>query len=104
MQILNLRPPEIAAAWSRGDIDGAYVWDPVLAEIKKSGSVLATSADVAQWGGPTFDAWIVSKKFAEAHPDIVTAFVRVTAMRRPPTAPIPRPGGRPRQKPKRSPD
>lgn len=78
VQILNLRPPEIAAAWSRGDIDGAYVWDPVLAEIKKSGSVLATSADVAQWGGPTFDAWIVSKKFAEAHPDIVTAFVRVT--------------------------
>ncbi|RYC10990.1 taurine ABC transporter substrate-binding protein [Ciceribacter ferrooxidans] len=78
VEILNLRPPEIAAAWSRGDIDGAYVWDPVLAEIKKSGTVLATSADVADWGGPTFDAWIVSKKFAEAHPDIVAAFVRVT--------------------------
>lgn len=78
VEILNLRPPEIAAAWSRGDIDGAYVWDPVLAELKKSGTVLATSADVADWGGPTFDAWIVSKKFAEAHPDIVAAFVRVT--------------------------
>ena len=78
VEILNLRPPEIAAAWSRGDIHGAYVWDPVLAEIKKSGSVLATSADVGNWGGPTFDAWIVSKKFAEEHPDIVTAFVKVT--------------------------
>lgn len=78
VEILNLRPPEIAAAWSRGDIDGAYVWDPVLAEIKKSGTVLATSADVADWGGPTFDAWIVSKTFAAAHPDIVAAFVRVT--------------------------
>lgn len=78
VEILNLRPPEIAAAWSRGDIDGAYVWDPVLAEIKKSGTVLATSADVATWGGPTFDAWIVSKKFAEAHPDLVAAFVKVT--------------------------
>ncbi|MBW9064991.1 taurine ABC transporter substrate-binding protein [Rhizobium herbae] len=78
VEILNLRPPEIAAAWSRGDIDGAYVWDPVLAELKKSGTVLATSADVAKWGGPTFDAWIVSKKFADAHPDIVTAFVKVT--------------------------
>lgn len=78
VEILNLRPPEIAAAWERGDIDGAYVWDPVLAVLKKSGKVLATSADVAEWGGPTFDAWIVSKKFAEEHPDVVTAFVKVT--------------------------
>lgn len=78
VEILNLRPPEIAAAWERGDIDGAYVWDPVLSELKKTGSVLATSADVAAWGGPTFDAWIVSKKFAEEHPEIVTGFVQVT--------------------------
>ncbi len=78
VEILNLRPPEIAAAWERGDLDGAYVWDPALAELKKSGKVLATSADVADWGGPTFDAWIVSKKFAEEHPDVVTAFVKVT--------------------------
>ena len=78
VEILNLRPPEIAAAWERGDIDGAYVWDPVPAQLKKSGKVLATSADVADWGGPTFDAWIVSKKFAEDHPDVVTAFVKVT--------------------------
>jgi taurine transport system substrate-binding protein len=78
VEILNLRPPEIAAAWSRGDIDGAYVWDPVLAEIKKTGTVLATSADIGNWGGPTFDAWIVSKTFADAHPDVVAAFVKVT--------------------------
>ncbi|WP_429820787.1 taurine ABC transporter substrate-binding protein [Ensifer sp. B1-9] len=78
VEILNLRPPEIAAAWQRGDIDGAYVWDPVLSEIKKTATVLATSSDVAKWGGPTFDAWIVSKKFAEAHPDVVTGFVKVT--------------------------
>ncbi|WP_237155418.1 taurine ABC transporter substrate-binding protein [Oryzibacter oryziterrae] len=78
LQILNLRPPEIAAAWERGDIDGAYVWDPVLAEIKKTAKVVATSSDVATWGGPTFDAWIVRKEFAEAHPDVVTAFVKVT--------------------------
>lgn len=79
LEILNLRPPEIAAAWERGDIDGAYVWDPVLNQIKTTGgTVLADSADVAEWGGPTFDAWIVRKDFAEANPDIVTAFVKVT--------------------------
>jgi taurine transport system substrate-binding protein len=78
LQILNLRPPEIAAAWERGDIDGAYVWDPVLSQIKKNAKVLADSGDVAEWGGPTFDAWIVSKKFAEEHPEVVTGFVKVT--------------------------
>ena len=78
VQILNLRPPEIAAAWERGDIDGAYVWDPVLSRIKKNAKLLADSGDVAKWGGPTFDAWIVSRKFAEQHPDVVTGFVKVT--------------------------
>jgi taurine transport system substrate-binding protein len=79
LEILNLRPPEIAAAWERGDIDGAYVWDPVLTQIKSTGgTVLADSADVAGWGGPTFDAWIVRKDFAEANPDVVKAFVKVT--------------------------
>jgi len=79
LEILNLRPQEIAAAWERGDIDGAYVWDPVLTQIKTNGgAVLADSADVAEWGGPTFDAWIVRKEFAEQNPDVVKAFVKVT--------------------------
>ncbi|UVC06926.1 taurine ABC transporter substrate-binding protein [Rhizobium sp. TH2] len=78
VEILNLRPPEIAAAWERGDLDGAYVWDPVLSQIKKSATVLADSKNVADWGGPTFDAWIVSKKFASEHPDLVAQFVKVT--------------------------
>ncbi|AGT11055.1 taurine ABC transporter substrate-binding protein [Paracoccus aminophilus] len=79
VNLLNLRPQEIAAAWERGDIDGAYIWDPVLNQIKTTGgTVLADSADVAKWGAPTFDAWIVRKDFATAHPDLVTAFVKVT--------------------------
>lgn len=79
VELLNLRPQEIAAAWERGDIDGAYVWDPVLTQIKSTGgTVLADSADVAQWGGPTFDAWIVRKDYADQHPDVVQAFVKVT--------------------------
>ena len=41
VEILNLRPPEIAAAWQRGDIDAAYVWDPALGQIRTSGRVIA---------------------------------------------------------------
>lgn len=80
LEIINLRPPEIAAAWERGDIDGAYVWDPVLTQIKSTGgAVLADSTDVAEWGGPTFDAWIVRKDYADQYPEIVKAFVKTTA-------------------------
>jgi len=78
VEILNLRPTEIAAAWLRGDIDAAYVWDPALGKAKETGTVLTDSAQVAKWGAPTFDAWIVRKDFAKSHPDFVTAFVKIT--------------------------
>jgi taurine transport system substrate-binding protein len=79
LELLNLRPADIGAAWERGDIDGAYVWDPVLNQIKTTGGkVIVDSAEVASWGAPTFDAWIVRKEFADANPEIVTAFVKVT--------------------------
>ncbi|WP_421193457.1 glycine betaine ABC transporter substrate-binding protein [Aeromonas enteropelogenes] len=40
LQIINLQPPAIIAAWQRGDIDGAYVWAPALNELSKEGKVL----------------------------------------------------------------
>ncbi|AZC28279.1 Taurine-binding periplasmic protein TauA [Pseudomonas chlororaphis subsp. piscium] len=78
VQILNLAPPAIIAAWKRGDIDATYVWDPALGVAKENGKVLITSGELAQFGAPTFDAWIVRKDFAEKHPEIVTAFAKVT--------------------------
>ncbi len=79
VEILNLRPPEIAAAWTRGDIDAAYVWDPALGQIKETGKVILDSAEVADWGAPTFDAWIVRKDYAAEHPEAVRGFVAETA-------------------------
>lgn len=78
VEILNLRPPEIAAAFERGDIDAAYVWDPALGQIKTSGKVILDSSQVAAWGAPTFDAWIVRTEFAQTHPEAVREFVKVT--------------------------
>jgi len=78
LRILNLRPPEIAAAWQRGDIDAAYVWDPALGKIKESGTVLVTSTEVAGWGAPTFDAWIARADLIAADPETVQAFADVT--------------------------
>lgn len=74
--IVNLQPPAIAAAWARGDIDGAYVWAPAVNELEKTGKVLTDSSQVGKWGSPTLDVWVVRKDFAQAHPEIVTAFAR----------------------------
>ncbi|MCU1716705.1 taurine ABC transporter substrate-binding protein [Pseudomonas sp. 5P_3.1_Bac2] len=78
VQIINLAPPAIIAAWKRGDIDGTYVWDPALGVAKESGKVLITSGELGKLGAPTFDGWVVRKDFAEKHPDAVRAFAKVT--------------------------
>lgn len=76
VQILNLQPPAIIAAWQRGDIDGAYVWAPAVNELEKDGTVLTDSAQVGKWGAPTLDVWVVRKDFAKAHPEVVEAFAK----------------------------
>jgi len=78
VEIVNLAPPAIIAAWQRGDIDATYVWDPALGKAKESGKVLITSGELSKLGAPTFDAWIVRKDFAEKHPEIVSAFAKTT--------------------------
>ncbi|AOY94571.1 taurine ABC transporter substrate-binding protein [Cupriavidus sp. USMAA2-4] len=80
VKIMNMRPPEVAAAWERGDIDATFIWDPVLAKVKRSGKVLVTSGQIAaQTGKSTFDGMIANKKFAHDNPDFMVKFVRVLA-------------------------
>ena len=50
--ILNMRPPEIAAAWERGDIDATFIWDPVLAKVKGNGKVIDSAARIAEESRP----------------------------------------------------
>lgn len=76
VEILNLQPPAIIAAWQRGDIDGAYVWAPAVNELEKDGTVLTDSAQVGKWGAPTLDVWVVRKDFAQLHPEVVEAFAK----------------------------
>ena len=80
VKILNLRPPEVAAAWERGDIDATYIWDPVLAKVKKSGKVLITSGEVARESGKaTFDGFAVNRKFAQDNGAFLVGLVKVLA-------------------------
>jgi len=79
VNVMNLRPPEIAAAWERGDIDAAFIWDPVLSKIKANGKVLATSGSIGKKGYPTFDGMVVSAKWAAANEGFMVALVKALA-------------------------
>jgi len=66
--IIDLEPPDIQAAWTRGDIDAAYVWTPVLAEIQKTGTTLITSRQLAGKGKVTADLAVATTKFSTTYP------------------------------------
>jgi taurine transport system substrate-binding protein len=78
VQVLAIPQPNIVAAYKRGDIDGGFVWDPALTELKKTGKVLLTSRDVAKRGAPTFSAWVATGSFAHNNPEFLKVFARVT--------------------------
>lgn len=79
VNVMNMRPPEIAAAWERGDIDAAFIWDPVLSKIKGNGKPIASSASIGAKGFPTFDGLVVNAKWAAANEAFMVALVKALA-------------------------
>jgi taurine transport system substrate-binding protein len=75
VQLIDLQPPDILAAWERGDIDAAYVWNPTLAELQADGTVLVTSEELAGQGKLTADLAVVTNEFAEQYPEAVQVWV-----------------------------
>ncbi|HYQ69400.1 glycine betaine ABC transporter substrate-binding protein, partial [Actinophytocola sp.] len=63
--IVDLEPQNIQAAWQRGDIDGAYVWTPVLSVLQQDGVTLTDSAKLAGQGRPTLTFTVASKDFTD---------------------------------------
>ena len=71
VQLVDLQPQAILAAWERGDIDAAYTWLPTLDQLRTSGKDLITSRQLAKDGKPTLDLGVVASEFASAHPEVV---------------------------------
>jgi ABC-type taurine transport system, periplasmic component len=74
-----MRPPEIAAAWERGDIDATFVWEPTRSAVLRNGRVLISSGTLASWGRPTFDGLLVDRDWARANAEFLTAYTRIMA-------------------------
>jgi taurine transport system substrate-binding protein len=79
VKILNMRPPEIAAAWERGDIDATFIWDPVLGKAKQNGKVIVSAGELSQKGRATFDGIMVDRKWAEANKPFLIKLVKLIA-------------------------
>lgn len=80
VKIVNLRPPEIAAAWERGDIDATFVWEPVLSRVSANGKTLISSGEISkQTGKTTFDGIVVNKEWAKENQEFLAKFVKVLA-------------------------
>jgi taurine transport system substrate-binding protein len=76
VKIIDAEPDAIYAAWAKGDIDGAYVWNPNLAKIVDGGGkILITSADLAKKGKTTYDLAVVTNSFASQYPSAVTTWL-----------------------------
>jgi taurine transport system substrate-binding protein len=65
VNLINLDPDKMAAAWTRGEIDAAWVWDPVLSTLKADGgTVVTSSAETAKEGAATYDMEVATSTFA----------------------------------------
>jgi taurine transport system substrate-binding protein len=75
--VLDMRPDAIVAAWTRGDIDAAYVWSPAKAKILATGGEVFRTYDKLDAAGYVIaDLIVVRNGFAQQYPDAVVGFLR----------------------------
>jgi len=77
VQIISMPPDQIAAAWDQGTIDAAFIWPPVQTQILATGTRILGANQTAEWGYPTFNAWVVDAEFAAANKEQMVAFAKV---------------------------
>ncbi len=75
VKVLPAPPPALSAAWSRGDVDAAYTWDPFLTQLARNdGTVLSTIGGLSKSTNGAYSIqnfYMVGAKFAEENPDIL---------------------------------
>lgn len=79
VELIDLQPQPILAAWQRGDIDAAYVWLPTLDELRKTGTQLTSSKEVGAAGKPTLDLAVVSDDLIARDPQAIDAWRKAEA-------------------------
>ena len=76
--LVNLKPSEMAAAFSAKQIDAAWTWEPAAGKLNELGGTdIATAKSI---GAYAVALWAARKEFAEANPEVMTKFMEAWDM------------------------
>jgi len=79
LEIVNMAPPEGAAAIAQGAVDMFCGWGGSLRRAEEFGNVLLTGAEKEELGILVFDVTSAPASFVAENPDLVASFLKVTA-------------------------
>ncbi|GGG60802.1 taurine ABC transporter substrate-binding protein [Paenibacillus radicis (ex Gao et al. 2016)] len=78
LKIIDMQAPDLLAAWQRGDIDGAFTWQPVQSKLlAQKGKIVITSKEIAEKGALTGEFGVVHNDFITKYPDAVISYIEV---------------------------
>ena len=78
LDLVDMVSAEGEKALARGDVTMACGWGGALRRMLGKNQVLMSAREQTKIGIRTFDVVAVTNDFAESHPDLVTAFLRVS--------------------------
>lgn len=79
MKIVDMAPPDGAAAFANGNLDMVCGWGGALRRMLEHGNVLLTGAEKEELGIQVFDATTVPTAWAKENPELLAKFLKVTA-------------------------
>ncbi|WP_421704836.1 ABC transporter substrate-binding protein [Aliiroseovarius sp.] len=79
LDIVNMNPPEAAAALAQGAVDMACGWGGSLRRMMEHGNVLLTGAEKEEIGILVFDVTSAPAGYVAENPETIATFLEVTA-------------------------
>ena len=79
MEIVDMAPPDGAAAFAQGNLDMVCGWGGSLRRMLENGNVLLTGAEKEELGILVFDVTSVPASFAVEESELLAKFLKVTA-------------------------
>ncbi|MGD1925622.1 MAG: ABC transporter substrate-binding protein [Paracoccaceae bacterium] len=79
MEIVDMAPPDGAAAFAQGNLDMVCGWGGSLRRMLEHGNVLITGAEKTELGILVFDVTSAPASFVAENPDLLAKFLKVTA-------------------------
>lgn len=80
VELINLAPDAMLAAWQKHQVDAAWVWEPTLSKLLEDGRVIYSSAETAAAGTPTFDGVLATRSFTAGNVEFMHVWTALQAL------------------------